>query len=308
MWPSLGDQIALAYDLFGDRGRRLVAAWLDREVSRVDDPEFARGFSDHIELPGVTASDYNHRLLRTAAGDLLGGIRFYGRDISRPFIEVVGHGFTDLDALSACVRAEWAEFTPRFLRLHARPGAVSGPKVLLDKSIHVARYRDTVKPRCALTLAPFDSAADAAAMVAARYAALAADAPHLRRNLAPASADELAGLHEAGRLRAARLGGTTVGLLAVAPGAISWIDGDEIMEEVVDVRFAGRGLAAAMQGAWAHSVVADADRLLIGSIDRHNIASRRSAERAGRPAVLESVFVDLSDAPATFAACPCRTG
>lgn len=294
MWPSLADQIALADELFGDGGRGLVAAWLDRETSRIDDPEFARSFADHIDLPGVAASDYNHRRVRTAAGDLLGGIRFYGRDIRRPFVEVVGHGFTDLDALGACVRAEWAAFAPRFLRLHGVPGALSGPKVLLDKSIHVARYRDMAAPQVPVQLLPFGAAEEATAMVAARYAALEIDAPHLRCNVVPASADELTELHGVGALRAARLGDTTVGLLAVAPGAISWIDGDEIMEEVVDVRFAGRGLASAMQGEWAQSVAADTDRLLIGTIDRHNAASRRSAELAGRRRVLDWVFMDLS--------------
>lgn len=295
MWPSLTDQLMLADELFGDRGRSLISAWLDVETSRIDDAAFAHGFADHIDLPGVCASDYNHRLIRTAAGDLLGGIRFYGRDVGRPFVEIVGHSFTDRDDLVACVRAEWALFAPRFLRLHARPGAISGPKVLPDKSIHAARHGDMAPPHTAIELTSFTALDDAVAMVAARYAAMAADAPRLRHNVAPATADDLTDLHAAGLLRAARVHGATVGLLAAAPGSILWIDGDEIIEEVVDVRFAGRGLAAAMQGEWARSVAADADRLLIGSIDRHNTASRRSAERAGRPRVLEAVFVELSE-------------
>lgn len=293
-WPSLSDQIALADELFGARGDELISAWLETETARIDDPAFAREFADHIDLPGITASDYNHRRVHSAAGDLLGGIRFYGRDIARPFVEVIGHGFDDLDALCACVGSEWAPFAPRFLRLWGRPGAIAGPKVLLDKTFHTARYRDMTTPQQAVELTPFDGVDEAVAVVAGRYEALAADAPQLRRNIAPATAGELAELHAAGRLRAARVAGDTVGLLGVAPGSISWVEGDEVIEEVVDVRFAGRGFAAAMQGEWARSVADDTERLLIGTIDRHNTASRRSAERAGRPSVLDAVFVEVS--------------
>jgi hypothetical protein len=82
------------------------------------------------------------RIVRTSRGALLGGIRFYGRDPTRPFVDVVAHGFDDLDALARCVRDEWSMVTTRFARLRARPGSIVGPRVLLDVSIHVARYGD----------------------------------------------------------------------------------------------------------------------------------------------------------------------
>lgn len=283
----------LARLMFGAHGPDLVGAWLDVETDRVDDAGFARQFADHIHLPGVSAPDYNHRLVRTGRGGLLGGIRFYGRDVTRPFVEVIGHDFSDLGALAACVASEWAAFTPRYLRLHVRPDSLRGPGVLLDHTIHVARYRDMAPPRRFVELTRFASVGEAVAMVAARYAVTAAENPALRRNIRPATADDLAELHAADRLRAARVADATVGLLAAAPGAITWIEGDEIMEEVVDAGCAGRGIATEMQAQWARLVCNDADRLLIGTIDRHNGASRRSAERAGRPRVLETVFVDL---------------
>src|ERR1700712_5381494 len=82
------------------------------------------------------------RIVRTSRGALLGGIRFYGRDPTRPFVDVVAHGFDDLDALARCVRDEWSMVTTRFARLRARPGSIVGPRVLLDVSIHVARHGD----------------------------------------------------------------------------------------------------------------------------------------------------------------------
>jgi hypothetical protein len=292
-WPSLADHVALAGDMFGDRGHGLVDEWLAAQTARIDDPGFARSFADHIVIPGVVAGDFNHRHVRSSHGELLGGIRFYGRDVGRPFVEVCCHGFDDLDELRACVRAEWSAFAPRYLRLHALPGRIGGPGVVLDDTVHAARYRDMSEPDGRVTLEAFDDAADAIAMVARRYEALAVDDPGLARNVSAADADDLRQWHTAGRLRAIRADGQTVGLLAVAPGAITWIPGDEINEEVIDVLHRGHGYAAAAQAAWAKFVADDPDCYLIGTIDRLNTVSRRTAERAGRPSILEAVFVAL---------------
>ncbi|CAM5723317.1 hypothetical protein MAUB1S_00910 [Mycolicibacterium aubagnense] len=54
---------------------------------------------------------------------------------------------------------------------------------------------------------------------------------------------------------------------------------------------AGKRLAASTQCAWAHGWAADAADLLIGTIDRHNHASRATALRAGRPRVLDDIFI-----------------
>jgi hypothetical protein len=62
---------------------------------------------------------------------------------------------------------------------------------------------------------------------------------------------------------------------------------------VIDVGHEGHGYAAAAQRAWAKAVAAEPDRLLIGTIDRLNGASRTTAERAGRPQVMEAVFLPL---------------
>jgi hypothetical protein len=295
MWPSLAQQVVLAGELFGERGDAAISTWLDRETARIDDPAFARGFSDHIDLPGIAPADYNHRCVRSRHGDLLGGIRFFGRDIGRPFVEVIAHGFADLDALRACVASEWSEFGPRFLRLHVEPRTLTGPDVLLDHTIHAARFREMSPPCSNVELAPFESVDEAVALVAAGYDAVSD--PHLRRDVRPAGVDDLSDLHRAGLLRAGRVDGAVVGVLAVSPGTVTWLEGDEIIEEVVAARFAGRGYAAAMQATWARSVARDRDRMLIGTIDYRNHASRKTAERAGRPCVLDAVFVPLTRRP-----------
>ena len=292
-WPSLADHVALASDMFGDRGQGFVDEWLAAQTARIDDADFAKLFADHIVISGVAARDFNHRHVRTSHGELLGGIRFYGRDVRRPFVEVCCHGFEALDELRDCVRAEWSAFAPRYLRLHALPGRIGGPGVVLDDTVHAAGYRDMSEPDGRVTLEPFGDVADAIAMVARRYEALAVDDPGLARNISPADADDIRRWHEADQLRAIRADGQPVGLLAVAPGAITWLPGDEINEEVIDVGYRGHGYAASAQRAWATSVADDPDRHLIGTIDRLNPASRLTAERAGRPCIMDAVFVSL---------------
>jgi len=292
-WPSLADQGSVATTLYGDDGERLVAEWLDTQLGFVGDAEFAAMFSDHITLPGIASLDYAHRHIRTPRGQLLGGIRFYGQDVARPFVDVLAHSFTDLAALADAVAAEWSPFWVRFIRLQHRPGIINGDNVILDQTIHVARYDHMTPPDGRVRLTPLPDAGTAIDLVAARYADLAALEPELAGNIAPQDAEEIGDWHRSGRLRGIDVDGTIVGLIAVADGEIGWITGDEVKEEVISTDHIGHGYAASAQAAWAAHVATDPARLLSGTIDRHNHSSRLTAERAGRPAVLEYVFVRL---------------
>lgn len=103
----------MADRLFGKNGQTIVSDWFAGEIEHIDDPAFAKRFTDHISLPGVADADYSHRYVRSGAVELIGGIRFYAHDIGRPFVEVVAHAFADtppmregLGILCDCVRSE----------------------------------------------------------------------------------------------------------------------------------------------------------------------------------------------------------
>jgi hypothetical protein len=292
-WPSLDDELALADALYGRRGHALVASWLEDQLARVSDPEFARCFADHIELPGVHPDDYLHRRICTSSGTLLGGIRFYGRDISRPFVEIIAHSFDDLDRLRDCVSREWSMFVPPFLRLRTRPRRLDGANVTLDESVYLARYGEMRPAAAQVWLEPFEHVEDAEAIMSSRYRQLATDDPALARNVFPATTADLQLWHESGQLHAVRTPDAIVGLLAVAPGRVEWIAGDEVYEEVVVVEHHGHGYAALAQTAWAAQPERDQHQLLIGTIDRLNTSSRKTAQAAGRRRALDQVFVTL---------------
>lgn len=283
-WPSLAPQRALSARLGQERA---LAAWLAVQIERTEDPAFARLFSDHIDLPVAEAS-YLHRPIETPRGALLGGVRFYGQDVARPFVEVIAHRFDDLGALADAVGAEWRAFAPTGLRLVLGPEAAVGS---LDVTVHAARAGAMAPPRGGVSLGPITPEA-AAEMVRDRYALMAREAPALRRDVGPpAEPGDLRRWHEAGDLHGIEVRGLTVGLLATRPGAVDWIAGDVVAEEVVAAAHAGRGHAAEAQRLWAAARAPD--RLLVGTIDAANHASRRTAERAGRPEVLRAVFLPL---------------
>lgn len=294
-WSSLADQVALANELFSSPiGEQKVAGWLAEQVRLIHDVDFAQEFAAHVQLPGIGPLEYAHRHVRTTHGELLGGIRFYARNTARPFVDVLAHSFDNLDALAGCVLGEWSVFSPRYLRLRTAPGLLTDrPGVILDQTIHLARYRDMAPVDGRVVLERFEDPEDAIAVALARYAAVAATDPTLANNLSSATPEDLRYWHRHGQLRAVRRHDTTIGVLAIAPGAIGWITGEEINEEVISDAHAGHHYAASAQSAWAHGVATNTDQLLVGTIDRHNHASRATAQRAGRPRVLDDVFIAL---------------
>lgn len=144
-----------------------------------------------------------------------------------------------------------------------------------------------------MSLTPFDDPDAALDMVGRRFAHMFTDDPDLAHNVLPQLPDELREWYRTDQLQAITVDDEPVGVLAVAPGAIRWIEGDEIKEEVINVEHSRHGYAALAQAAWAQGPGRYPSRLLIGTIDRLNIASRSTAERAGRRRVLDLVFVEV---------------
>lgn len=293
-WPSLIDQLELAKMLYGPSGPELVDRWLADQLGTVGNLDFAGPFADYIGLAGVPAVDYAHRLVVSSRGELLGGIRFFGGDRTRPFVDVLAHSFDDERALADCVAAEWAVFAPPFMRLVVLPQRRPGDDAVLDQSIHVGRVRHMSASDGRVGLGRFSDADEAVALVAERYAELSTDQPDLAANISAAEPEDVRCWHERGALWAIQVSAPTVGVLAVTPGEIDWIIGQEVQEEVIAAHWSGRGYAASAQAAWAALTAgSDPDTLLIGTIDRRNTASRLSAERAGRPALLGKMFMVL---------------
>ncbi len=299
-WTSLAPQRLVARRLFGrEGGAKLVDAWLAAQLGRVDDPAFARLFSDHIDLPGIEPADYNHRLIEARGLRLLGGIRFFGGDVERPFVEVVawsGAGAPEIwPALRRIVADAWTEFRPNALRVLVTPDTPLPADAASDMTVHAAPCGRMAPDDGRVRLEPFADAAEAVALVRARYGVLARTDPDLARGVQAATPFEIKAWHARGTLFAIRRDGRTVGMIAVEDGAVEWLQGRVVTEEVVAAAFAGSGLATAVQRALAARLaVVEPDTLLLGTILERNRASYATAIRAGRPVVMRYAFLPLS--------------
>ena len=314
-WRSLAPIDSLAARLLGPvDGPAALDAWFERQLERTTDPAYARLFTAHLDLPGIADDDYLHRIVEAQGLRTLGGIRFHGQDPTRPFVEAIAwtsSGAPDqafdpwsanaIERLRAVVAREWRAFSPPCLRLQLVEGDGAADALpagwTTDVTVHAADTRAMAPDDGAVALAPFDDPADAVALVDARFAALQRDEPALARDVTPADADTLDECHRAGSLFRIVADGATVGLIATLPGRIDWLEGEVVMEEVVSVGHAGRGYAAAAQRALGVRYASASDpgrRHLIGTIDGANVASSRSAERAGRPIMSRYAFVPLA--------------
>ncbi|MCF6444476.1 hypothetical protein [Nereida sp. MMG025] len=233
-WPSLRPHLDLANTLFPTRGTALVGTWFDQQVARITDPDFARLFSDHIEWDGVVPSDYNHRHIRSAEGDLIGGIRFFGGDLTRPFVEVIAHSFDDLTAMARTVSAEWAVFNPRDLRLLVTPETPLPETARIDQHIFAGHRDDLPNGEQKATLRRFKDVDAAIKMVRDRYADLDHDMPALVQDIRAASDDQLREWRKDKTLMSIMnpndppyrtTDKTIVGLIAVSRGTIAWLEG-----------------------------------------------------------------------------------
>ncbi|MFK7989299.1 MAG: hypothetical protein AB8I08_24990 [Sandaracinaceae bacterium] len=290
-WPSALPHAELATALAGEAGRARVAAWLASHLHRTHDPSFVAGFSFARQAYPFAPEAFLQRIVTTREVMLLGGIRFFGGDVTRPFVDVVAWNTPEVpwEALRAGVKEVWARFRPRHLRvLLTEPP--SFPEARVDQTLHVARYADVAGSGGTDGVTLWREDVDAAlSAVMTRYAALSAP---LGDDLFAADREELAACADTGGLYRIEHDAERAGVLAVLPGAVEWLEGDVMIEQVVELSRGGRGVATRAQRALAKRAP-DPSRLLLGTIDEKNHASRISAERAGRAARLHYVFLRL---------------
>jgi hypothetical protein len=271
-----------------------VEAWLGRQYELIGERAFAERFHMHFPHFEADVLDYAHRIISTPKGSLLGGIRFYGGNTARPFVEIVAHDAAlDAGTLAAAAARSWSAFSPPMMRLLLDPRSRPA-RARLDQTVHAARVSDMEAPGGGVTLEPVQDPRDALHIVELRHRDLAASEPELAAEVSVADLDDLSACRQTGTLDFIVTQGGRAGVIATLPGEVAFLEGHVVAEEVVATACTGRGLASEAQRVLAYRLSASApDGLLIGTVHADNHASRISAERAGRPVVLEYVFVPL---------------
>lgn len=279
---------------------------LSEEVDRVTDPSFAASLREQCPFNGVTnIAAYKNRVLQLEDGALvLTGIRFRGRDLAKPFVDVIAaEGAFDADrlnAIAAQVEARWTEFRPLCARFLLPDNidldwARLGPRSRPD--LHVVAGRlDDLRSRPLAPTAPhvmlrrpdnlgfFDRYTKV-------YADLFASHPKHREYNLPEDKDALAqALHE-GLLFQVLVDDRWAGIVSALPEAPAGLIGFTVQEMLLDEAHRGQGFGPAMQQRLIEHLSGQDDAVLAGTIHAENVASLASALRVGRDIVATYVWV-----------------
>lgn len=273
-----------------------VRAWAEMQLDRVSSVEFAATFARNCPVSGRAPQAYNQRIVELDSGErLLVGIRFKGGDVGWPFVDLVASSAPFplvREEGMARVRESFQAFAPKALRVVGKETTCSAPGERLDQAFHAAdleavRASGPHEAKDDLRL-EFLGRADVdrcLALVESAYKQFAVADPDLAAQVPAADREQLTEYATVGFLTLIRHEGREVGVLSLAPGQEWLFDGLCVVEEVLLREHTGRGLAARAQRLLASELL-DRGRsdLLRGTVAADNVASRKSAEHAGRRA------------------------
>ncbi|WIB15215.1 hypothetical protein DEJ34_13915 [Curtobacterium sp. MCPF17_050] len=293
--------------------RDALAGWVGPSLDLVGDTAWGAMVRDAVGLPVTDPLAWaNRRIDLPDGGWAVAGIRFRGRDVEKPFVDVIATTATPdaagLDDLTVLMD-HYAAFAPRCLRVHL-PGDVSTPgaaaatprgATLRADLLVVAggvdeisaqpptrRYEDVTLVRT--------SPEDAAGLVGSVYRERIADQPASADWATPADAESLAEADEQGLLFEVVVAGTVAGLVAAERDDSYGLTGFSVQEIVLDAGHRGRGLGTATGQHLARALPASPTDVLWGHIHPGNRASLANARSMGRQVVSSLVWVTPSGA------------
>lgn len=269
-----------------------------------------RRFAAACPRLGAQVGDYAARRLPTTAGPALAGIRFFGGDTARPFVEVSAlpapAAEVDLDALATQLAASFRIFSPQWMRIFSpapmdpppHPRARGDVRLIAGHLAELRRLPPLPAPPGAeaVALRPDPTAACFEAYTEVYRRDHEAE-PERRLWLPVEDRPSLLGCGREGGCHQIRVGGEWAGLVAARVGGMRGLSGWEVVDEVLAHPFRGRGLAPHAQRALFRALDAEVAPVIWGTIDARNQASLRTARRAGRTDVGGFWFLPLVDAP-----------
>lgn len=273
-----------------------LARWLAREQSRCHDHHFSAAFP--WRETGLPQHTFLQRELTINGQRYLTGPRYLGGDLAQPFIDVIARdGALDFAAADAIMRA-WQVLNPLRLRVllpvtHAEIGVTDQLLFLSDP----ASLPEPVTGELSLVTASRRDFPACLAAIHHAYRVSRQTLPHLRDQLQATSRQELREDIADGHVRLIVWQERMAGLIICVPRQTAFIEGFQIMDEVIIPACQGRGLAASAQRLLLRQLyLHHGERaLLTGTILPGNLPSLRTACNAGRRCVLKYQFFTPAD-------------
>ena len=283
--------------------RTYLASWLEPGLALVDDDVWGTQYRDQVKLPVSDPLEWANRRIELSNGQwAIAGIRFRGRDIEKPFVDILATSVSSdpaaFDELTE-VLPHFKRFSPLSLRVSSpspmqaiasisRPGVYDGRADidLLIVAGPVSELRKRADSNEGGVVLRRSDPETAVRLVAEIYAELADSQPGISEWATPADLDTLSEAAEEGLLFDIVVDGVNAGTIAAAREDAYGLHGYCMEEICIDARHRGRGLGTAALDLLSHELPVEAgDEVLWGHIHPGNTPSLRNAQAIGREIV-----------------------
>ncbi|KAA0976096.1 GNAT family N-acetyltransferase [Paeniglutamicibacter gangotriensis] len=291
------------------RWRDNLAHWLEPSLALVGDAEWGGQIRDMVQLPVQDPLAWANRRIELSDGHwAIAGIRFRGRDIEKPFVDVFATSLppepTGLAALGE-ILSHFSAFSPLCFRVNL-PDPGTGLRTIAASEADAGRATPDLlvvgRPVAEMLEQPLDSRydevslvpcgpAEAQRRVAAIYDELRRAQPQLDQWATPADADTLEDAAEEGLLFDIRVNGTSAGVVAAERDDAYGLAGFCMQEIVLDSAHRGSRVGVAALQRLCHEVPSTTNDVLWGHIHPDNVPSLRNAQASGRKIVTAHVWV-----------------
>ncbi|WIB11554.1 GNAT family N-acetyltransferase [Curtobacterium sp. MCPF17_052] len=289
--------------------RQDLAASAEPALALVGDASWGAAVRDAVQLPVADPLLWANRRIELSSGHwAITGIRFRGRDVAKPFVDVIA---TDVAPDTAGI-AELAEvlpayrdFAPLCLRVHLPGDQRSAPTSdgftavtdLLVVSAPVARVADGAASTSADVELVRAEPAGAAVRVADAYDGLRRSEPDLDQWATAADEDSLADADEEGLLFDVVVAGRIAGAVAATRDDADGFTGFTVEEIVLDAEHRGHGYGPLVLRQLARALPAGPSDVLRGHIHPDNTRSLRNALASGREVVSSLMWITPTGFP-----------
>lgn len=283
---------------------RQMAKGLETEAHRVGDADFGVGYRNDAGGEIGTPLDWaNRRIDLPSGGWAVTGIRFRGRDASRPFVDVLATSEPPtpdgLATVAESVVPAYEQFSPRCLRVE-----VSDPATLVTEVEGDTRFGQDCAIDMHIVAGLVDELLDtprvpaydhitlrrgAAELLAERVAAIYQELSHRNPKAllwaTPESADSLEDCAREDLLFDVLADGDAAGVVAAIRDDAHGMTGFSVQEICIDDRHRGQRLAAGVMQQLLEHLPAEGGDVLWGTIHPQNTPSLRNSLSIGRKPV-----------------------
>jgi len=273
-----------------------IASWLAQQQNRCHDHHFSANFP--WRETGLPQHTFLQRELIINGQRYLTGPRYLGGDPAQPFIEIVARDGPLDYAVASTIMQAWQPLNPLKLRILL---PASHPDIgLTDQLICISDSAGLTAPHdedISLVKAGRKDFPICNQAIKQAYRASWHTLPHLRDQLMATSKQELREDIAGGHVLLIVWQGRIAGLIICVQRRLTFIEGFQIMDEVIMPACQGRGLASRAQQQLLQQLHQHNGEkaLLTGTILPGNTPSLRSAQNAGRRCVLKYQFFTPAD-------------